>query len=81
MEDPSRLKHISHEQRSVISSQSRIHEERRAKGETHGGEMMHVVEAHHGEGDMHKKMKEMEHELKEAMGKRGGHLSEHEAGV
>jgi len=33
MEDPNRLKNISQEQRTHISSQSSIHEERRAKGE------------------------------------------------
>jgi hypothetical protein len=33
MEDPNRLKNISQEQRTHISSQSSIHEERRGKGE------------------------------------------------
>lgn len=79
MEDPSRLKNISHDMRTTISSQSKIHDERRAKG----GHVPELGTHHVSEesGHFQKQIEELEHKLKSAHRQAGGQISEHEAGV
>jgi hypothetical protein len=82
MEDPSRLKNISHEMRATISSQSKHHDDRRAKGDHQEKDLgHHVVE----ENSSHytKQIEELEFKLKESHkhSSSSAHHSEHEAGV
>lgn len=80
MEDPKRLAKISPEMRATISSQSKIHEQRMQEG-GHRVELGHHVVSE-SSGHYEKQVEELEHKLKEAHKRGGGHMiSEHEAGV